>query len=130
MADYTFRYRLQSRPAARLDGSGCVDHDIFAEASSDGETWATVPGRHSTISVPADELQAALDAGTNQQVIAAYKDALAGNLQTSPQPIYGWTSSALETLMDANDAATAVADGAHEFITDTLGLSYPVSFTI
>jgi len=128
--DYTFRYRLQSAPSARNDGSGCVDHDIYAEASSDGETWVVVPGRHATISIPASELQAAMEAGTNQQIVVAYKSALAANLQLAPQPIYGWTTAQLEALMDANDAASTAAIGADEFITDTLGLSYPVSFTI
>jgi hypothetical protein len=128
--DYQFRYRLQSAPQARHDGSGCVDHDIFAEASSDGENWATVPGRHKTISVPAGELHAALSAGTNPQIIAAYKGALAANLNTQPAPVSGWTLAQLEALMDANDTAGAVAFDANEFITETLHLSYPVVFVI
>ena len=130
MAEYSFRYRLQGAPAARNDGSGCADHDIYAEASSDGETWATVPGRHKTISIPAVDLAAALGAGTNQQIVAAYKDALAANLNTQPVPVTGWTSVQLEALMDANDAASAAAIEANEFITVTLGLSYPARFTM
>ena len=130
MADYSFRYKLQGAPAARNDGSGCADHDIYAEASSDGETWATVPGRHKTISIPAEQILAALEAGTNPQKVAAYKDALAANLNTQPAPVTGWTSAQLEALMAANDLASAAAIGANEFILVTLGLIYPVTFTI
>lgn len=130
MADYSFRYRLQSAPQARSDGSGCVDHDIWAEASADGENWQTVPGRHKTISVPADELAAALDAGTTQQIVAAYKGVLASSLNLQPAPITGWTMVQLEALMDANDRAQEAATAAQEFITDTLGLFYPVSFAM
>jgi len=122
---YQFRYRLQSQPTPRNDGSGCVDHDIFAEASSDGENWITVPGRHKTISVPAVTLQAALGAGTFPQIAAAYKNALAANLAYQPIPVAGWTIAQLAVLMEANDAAIAAAEGV-----DGLGLTYPVRFVI
>jgi len=80
--------------------------------------------------VPVAELQAALAAGTNQQIVAAYKDALVANLDTQPEPIMGCTSVALEALLDANDAAQAAANAANVFITETLSLVYPVRFTL
>ena len=131
MADYIFRYKLQSAPTARNDGSGCVDHDIYAEYEPVGNGgYVIVPGRHKTISVPAAELAAALETGTNGQKVTAYKDALASNLDTLPVPVSGWATAQLEALMDANDAATAAATEANEFITVDLGLTYPVSFNI
>jgi hypothetical protein len=131
MTDYTFQYRLQSAPSARNDGSGCVDHDIYAESQPVGDGgYVVIPGRHKTISIPADELAAALAAGTNPQVIAAYKDALADNLNTQPVPLSGWSAAQLEALMDANDAASTAATDADEFITVTLGETYPLSFII
>jgi len=129
MADYVFRYRLQSAPEVRLDGSGCVMHDVYAVASSDGQNWVDVPGRHKTIAVPAEELVAALSEPTNGARVAAYKDALASNLDTAPVAITGWGAVQLEALMDANDLAAETAAGAHEFILSVAG-SYPVEFAM
>jgi len=126
---YTFKYRLQSSPQARNDGSGCLDHDIYAIVSDDGETWAIVPGRHKTISIPFAELDAALAQPTNPTKVAAYKDALANNLDNQPVPITGWTAAQLLLLMQANDAAAATAAAVNDFITG-LGLSYPVDFSM
>ena len=129
--DYTFNYRLQSAPTARNDGSGCVDHDIYAEYELVGNGgYTVVPGRHKTISVPAAELASALETGTNGAKISAYKSALASNLDTQPVPITGWTLAQLAALMDANDAATAAATTADGFITVDIGQSYPVSFSM
>ena len=128
--DYQFKYKLDRIPEARTDGSGMVAHDIYALASSDGENWDDVPGRHKTICIPASELNAALAESGTPAIVAAYKDALAANLNTQPVAITGWTSVQLEALMDANDAAAAAASAADAFITETLGLSYPVTFSI
>ena len=127
---YNFRYRLHVAPEARLDGSGQVAHDIFAEVERNGEGWTTVPGRHKSVMVPASELQAALAAGNNAAIVAAYKTALASNIDTVPFPVSGWGIGDLEALMTANDAATDAATAADEFITVTLGLPYPVTFAI
>ena len=133
--DYTFRYRLQSAPEARADGSGCIMHDIFALASSDGENWVVVPGRHKTVNVPADEIATvmAMPDSTGPQKSAkntAYKQALADNLDTQPEAITGWNTAQLEALMDANDAASAAAADVDGYITVTLGLNYPVEFSL
>ena len=109
MADYTFKYELRSAPEARLDGSGQVMHDIFAIASSDGENWVFVPGRHKTISVPAEDLAAVLSEPTNAEKVTAYKDTLAENLDTAPVAVTGWGAGQLEALMDANDLAAGAA---------------------
>ena len=127
---YEFKYRLQSAPAARNDGSGCLDHDIYAIVAEDGGEWAIVPGRHKTISVPFAELDDALDQATNPLRVAAYKDALAANLDNQPVPVTGWTAAQLLALMEANDAAAATAAAADTYITVTLELEYPVDFSV
>ena len=131
MADYDKRYALLGAPQPRNDGSGMVAHDIEAQASVAGEgVWATVPGRHKTVLVPEVELEAALAAGGTSAILAAYKQALVSNLNTVPVAVTGWDADSLETLLDANDKANAAAGAANLFITVTLGLSYPVPFTI
>lgn len=135
MADYQFRYRLQSAPTATLDGSGTVQHDIYAEASADGETWSVVPGRHKTIVVPAEDLATvlAMPDSTGPQRSAkntAYKQLLADNVDSQADPLTGWGTAALEALMDANDASSAAASDADAYITVTLGQSYPVEFSL
>ena len=127
---YEFKYRLQSAPAARNDGSGCLDHDIYAIVSEDGGEWTIVPGRHKTISIPFGALDDALDQPTNPLRVAAYKDALAANLNNQPVPVTGWTSAQLLALMEANASTAATAAAVLEFITVTLGLEFPVDFSI
>lgn len=134
--DYQFRFSLSQAPTATNDGSSTVNHDITAQAEPVGDGgYTTVPGRHKTICIPADELQTVLDMpdGTGSQKTAkntAYKNALADNLNTTPVPATGWSDVELEALMDANDAATAAASEANDYITVTLSLSYPVPFSI
>jgi len=134
--DYEFKYRLQSAPAGRLDGSGCLDHDIFAVSQPVGDGgFVPVPGRHKTISVPASEITVVMDmpdaTGPERQAKnAAYKDALASNLNTQPVALSGWTAAQLEEVMDANDLAAYEAGRVNEYITVTLGLTYPVDFSI
>ena len=123
-----FRYSLTQAPAARTDGSGCVDHQIIAQVDA-GEGWEVLPGRNKTFVVPADELAVVLALPANQRV-AAYKQALIDNIDTSPIAVTGWTLAQLTAMYDANVAATSAASDADTYITVTLGLSYPVPFTI
>ena len=123
--DYTFRYKLQTAPEYRNDGSGMVMHDIYSEVSrDDGETWEAIPGRHKSIVCPASEVSVAVGN------VAQYKQMLVNNIKTSPVPILGWNTTDLRELMIANDAAKSAAEAANTWITVTLGLSYPVTFTI
>ncbi len=127
---YTFKYRLQSVPIASVDGSGCVNHDIWAIFSEDGDTWLVMPARHKTISIPFAEIDAALSQPTNPQKVTAYKDALIANLNTTPLPVVGWTADQLLTFMETNDSAAITADAANTFLTVTLGYSYPIDFSL
>jgi len=125
-----FRYSLHSAPEASQDGSGVVQHDISAQYNQDNAGWLDVPGRHKTISIPFAEVDAALGAGTNPQVVAAYKQALVDNIDTQPVPVNGWASAQLTALIEANNGASASAADVNDFVTVTLGLSYPVPFTL
>ena len=125
----SFRYALTEAPKARNDGSGGVDHQIMAEYSEDGQSWSVVPSRDKTFVIPAAELAAVLALPANQRV-AAYKQVLVDNIDNQPEPIVGWTVAQLEAMYNANVAATSAANAADNYITVTLGLSYPVPFTI
>lgn len=130
----TFRYRLNSAPFAYNDGSGCIGHDIDAQYSDNGD-WMAVPGRHKTILVPSSMMKTINDMpdGTGPQKqakTAAYKQALATNLDTQNVPIIGWSTAQMQILVDANKAAATEAGRANVYITVTLGQSYPVSFSL
>ena len=126
---YTYKYRIAGKPEARLDGSGCVDHDIYALVSSDTANWAVIPGRHKTVSVPGADLLTALASGTSAQKIVKYKNLLATNLNTSPVSLVGWDSASLASLMAANDAAAAASLAANAFILSVVS-GYPVDFAM
>ena len=131
MADYEFRYRLLQAPEARRDGSGMVAHGIEAQAQPQGASneWATIPGRHKTVVIPADEMKAMNDMSTGGAKNTAYKQTIASNLNTQPVAVNGWDAVTLEAVMDANDASALEASRANEYLTVTLGLSYPIPFS-
>ena len=124
---YEFKYRLNSAPEARTDGSGMVAHSIAAIVSIDGGEWEVVPAHSQTFNVPADELEAVLASGN---VPSAYKAVLAANIATLNMPLVGWSIAALTEMLDNNAAAKAQADAANVYITETLQLSYPFSFAM
>jgi hypothetical protein len=137
MADYDFRYVLLSAPEARTDGSGQVSHDIEAYSQPVGDGgWSPVPGHHKDIVVPADELVIVMDMpdSTGPQKTAkntAYKDLLATHRFSVAEPMdKTWTVAGMEAFMDANDASALEAGRADDYITVTLGLSYPVPFSL
>lgn len=134
---YTFKYELNQAPRARLDGSGLVTHAIWAVVSNDGGgTWLPVPGYRKALLVPADDLATvmAMPDGTGQErqaKVAAYKGALVDNVDTeAPAPTINWSVGGMTDYMEANDAAVAAAADADELITQTMGLSYPVKFSL
>ena len=130
MTDYDKQYRIQSRPESTLDGSAMVNHDIFAIAQDVGDGgWFVIPGRHKTVQVPASELTVVLDMANGASKVAAYKDALARNLNTQGTAAVGWSEAQLEELLDANDLASYEADRANTFILDVAG-PYPVDFSM
>ena len=129
--DYNKRYSLNAIEA-RTDGSATVAHAITAEAQNTvGGDWFTIPGRNMTILVPAVDLSAILAVGTTGAKVAAYKALLVANLGNRyADPVTGWGLDALEDLLDGNDLSTEAKAAADNFITMTLGLALPVTFTI
>lgn len=121
---------MNQAPRATLDGSGVVIHDISAvcRVAGSNDAWIDVPGRHQDICVPVAELEEMLAQPSNNAKVAAYKAALARNLNTFPVAIQGWGFDQLETLMDANDRARAARDAADLLITQTFHLVYPFTF--
>jgi len=127
---YEVRYRID-KITARADGSELVQHDTWAEGREEGEAdWQVVPGHHRSLLVPADEIQAALEAGSNAQVIAAYKNALIANLRTPAIPITGWAPADIQAKLEANAASAEATSDAISFITETLGATFPVRFAL
>ena len=124
-----FRYSLTQAPEARNDGSGCVDHQITVEYD-DGDGWLTVPARNKTFSLPAAELAVVMAMNNGAAKVSAYKQVLIDNLDTQPVPITGWAMAQLQEMVDANKAALSAGTAANNYITVTLNLDYPVSFTI
>ena len=132
---YLFRYQLNRKPEARTDGSGALAHDIEAHYSEDGVDMGVIGGRHKTIVVLGDEMQAILAmpdvTGPQRQAKnAAYKNALVANLNTQPVGVTGWSDAQMAVYLDGNKLSVEVATGANDYLTATLGLSYPIPFDI
>ena len=132
---YTFRYQLNIRPEARRDGSGALMHQIEVHYSEDGIDMGVVGGHNKTIVIPGDEMQTILamphDTGPQRQAKnAAYKDSLVSNLNYQAVGVTGWSDAQMAAYLDGNKLSGEVAAGANDYITVTLGLTYPVPFNI
>jgi hypothetical protein len=124
---YQFRYALSGLPEPRQCGTDILAHDIIAEASSDGETWTPVPGRHRTVLVPSAAVVDALGAGNPASVKAAYRSALADNISTADQPVTGWDQASLSLVMQTRDSELAAREMLSNYL-DGLGVGFPVYF--
>ena len=88
-----FAYRLNSAPASRSDGCGCVDHDIeavYREADSE-DAWVVVPAHHTTITLPAADIATVMtmDDSTGPERTAknaAYKQLMLDNFGLRVNP--------------------------------------------
>lgn len=127
---YTFKYQLNGPPEPSNNGAGVVKHDVSALSSFDGVNYQAVPGRHKTVSVPAVALQAVMNMPNNPAAakIAAYKSALALNLDTTPIPVDGWDAVNLTLMMTADDAAEVACTAAIAYLTVTLNQTFPIAF--
>lgn len=134
MALYDFRYRLQSTPQPRTDGTGGIDCDVFAVSRLSGTSndFAIIPGQHMTVVLLAPDLKVVNDMpeGTTSEMTAkrrAFKNLLKAYLRapTPVTPIVDWTEEGLQALLDANDSAVLEANRIDTFIRIVLGKSYP-----
>jgi len=133
MSDYEFRYRLNTAPEKRTDGSGQVTHDIevvFTEQGS-GDPYAPVPDHHQTIMVPAADLLVILAMANDAAKVQAYKDLLVANRAGQAEPFdTAWIVAQMEVFMDENDQSALAAIEADAYITMDLGQTYPVTFSL
>ena len=130
MASYEFRYVLAGEPTARLDGSGCVDHDVYRQVSVDGGVYGNIDGKQVDISIPAADIEAALAEANNAAIYAAYKGAMSDSMGNDPEAEEGWADSDMTSMMEANELAEAQTTAIKAFISETLGLTYPVAFNL
>lgn len=136
MADYTYKYMANIPVQGRTDGTGYVTFDLTAVYKIQGdpdENLIPVPGRHSSPSMPAVDLQNILDDTglTVPQKVAAIKNLLETALTTTlPLVPEGWDEASLDLVVQANDLAAATAENFNEFVTVTLNKPYPVTFQL
>lgn len=149
MADYDFRYRLDGF-TAREDGSGDVSHSVQVEKTlQGGDEWSDVPTYCRNIPIAATGLGVVMDmpdaTGPQQGAkTSAYMALLTQCARDASAPyqwplVSDWSREGLEAYMDAYDtavaevaandaAAAAEAVRADGYITETLGLAYPMYF--
>lgn len=118
-------YELQSAPTARLDGSGMVTHDIWGMDS----LGQKVPSKHADFLIHSNDLEvwSAMPDSTGperQLKNVAYKD-----LMVAAAPP-GWTEEDLNNENAENQRSVDMAAEVDEYITVTLGQTYPVQFQL
>jgi len=131
---FEFSYTTE-RPQALANGSGQVAFFVIPYyREEDTETWYVVLGADKVFYVEAAELavvNAMLDATAGQK--AAKANALIALVLDSTanlsDPYIGWTEADLDVIVTANALSAAQATATHEFITVTMGQTYPVRFT-
>ena len=113
------KWRLdQTEP--RNDGSGSVAFDIWGLDDNDNP----IPGRHTTVLLDADDIQAALDLPTNQQTNQQMKELIAAQLNDAE-----WSNEALDQIVLDNENAATVDGNLDIYIDSEIG-GYPVTFTL
>ena len=137
---YKYCYQLQGAPTGTTDGAYIVSHDIRALYMDENETdWEAygqeVPGNRKNFNLPTDDVETVMampdSTGPEKQAKnKAYKDLLEANINTMPVPVTGWDEATMNLKVTNNDASAAAAADVNEYITDTLGQSYPVEFQL
>ncbi len=129
---FEYAYRLQSRPIAHVDGSGMVGYMVAAvyrvAGSGDPFNVAPIVTGPKTVNIPLDEMQTINAMASGGAKNTAYKQALASNLNTQNVPVIGWDEVTMSLRLNNNLDAAAEADLADTYLTDTLGLEYPIPF--
>ena len=119
------KLRLVGPPQALNDGTGMVEHDIFAVT----DTGEIIPGRHQTVLIAESDIViwATMPDSTGPQRQAkndAYKALLAAGLPAS------WLDSALQETVNSNVAAGLASGSVADYIQNTLGQGYPLDFSL
>lgn len=109
------KWRLdQTEP--RTDGTGAIAFDIWGL----DDDLNPIPGRHTTILVDADAVQAALDLPTNPLRNAQLKALVAEQLDQAE-----WSNEALDQIVLDNANAASVDANLDAYVG-----SYPVTFSL
>jgi len=131
---YEFSY-TSDQPRATMNGSGQVEFFIIPYYREVGDSdWLAVLGAEKIFYVYGEDLAAvnAMPDSTTPQK-AAKSNALITLVLASVAylsvPRIGWTEEELDAIVTANALSAAQATATHEFITVTMGQSYPVRFT-
>lgn len=133
---YDIRWLLEQSPEGRNDGTGGVNHTVSRQSRPEGESdpdaWVRVLGRiNKTVVIPDSVVQTCLAAGTNAQIVEAYKVAFDSYVEASaPTPVLGYDAETCNIVLNANTEATAAATATDTFITVDLDKTYPVGFSL
>ena len=131
---YEFSYTSE-RPRATANGSGQVTFFIIPCYREEGDgDWLTVLGTEKVFYIYAEELATvnAMPHSTTPQKAAKSNALITLVLDSAAYlslPYLGWTEEDLEAIVTANALSETQATATHEFITVTMGQSYPVRFT-
>ena len=130
---YSFSYTTD-RPLAREDGSGDTSWVIIPFYRVDEGDWLPILGTDKLFFVRASELAVvnAMPHATGAQKAAKGQALIAlilGSVDNTNVPVVGYTADILEQIVDANELAAAQVAAIHDFITVTMGQTYPVRFT-
>ena len=127
MANYEFEYYINA-PEVR-GGSGAIKHATAARYNVVGEdNWRDI--RRKDIVLPAQEVIDELATGTNPQKIAKYKTLLVKHLFYTDEAITGWSIAELTQQLENQELEALAATAISDFVTVTLGKTFPVKVPI
>ena len=134
MPTYTFAYTT-NKPEAELNGSENTAWFIIPQAKPDGGSWEPVLGTDKMFYVRADELAVvnAIPHGTGPELAAksnAYIALILGSKDNTNVKYVGWLEEDLQQIVVNNDLAIETAAYVDDFITNVMGLTYPVLFPV
>ena len=126
----SFQLELETRPTARTDGT--VSHSLWVKRQLVDASWVRTD-LHKGILIPGVDLQVVIDMphATGPQraaKIVAYKDLIWEN-RNNQTGLFNTTTWNVD-MLEAAVVAIIAADSADSFITETLGLTYPVAFAL
>ena len=126
----SFQLELETRPIGRTDGT--VSHSLWVKRQLVDDSWIRTD-LHKGILIPAADLQTVMDLphATGPQKTAktlAYKNLIWAN-RNNQTGLFNPTTWDID-MLEAAVVAIIAGEAADSFIVDTLGQSYPVSFTL
>lgn len=140
MAQYNFKYRIQSEPSPTQDGSGMVVFDVYGVKRLKGtqDPFEVVPGYHQTVLVSAFELQGVnnLPHGTAGEKTAknlAAKELLAASLGIVPSTNIGlhtWSETGMSDFVERNEIAAAECAKFVDYVLHVINQTFPIDLNL